>query len=155
MSQDLAQWYRKQQALHPNMDAPELWATDLTAHQAAVREDMVERWAQEKRDDLWDEIRGDIAGPDLVEIVRPDTSDAGDVRVAYRPHAIGGIPKEPGSGDPGAAARIIDAGRSALSDAQMAARAARSTHVQGSAELQSQVAADHDKGFFNDPALRK
>ena len=155
MSQDLTQWYREQQALHPNMDAPELWATDLTAHQAAVRQDMVQRWAQEKRDDLWDEIRGSIAGPDLVEIHRPDTSDAGDVRAAYRPHAIGGIPKAPGGGDPGAAAHIIDAGRSTLSDAQMAARAARSAHVQGSADLQSEVAADHNKGFFNDPALRK
>ncbi|WP_204316384.1 hypothetical protein, partial [Serratia marcescens] len=38
MSQDLAQWYRLQQALHPNLDAPELWATDLTPQKRAVRD---------------------------------------------------------------------------------------------------------------------
>lgn len=155
MSQDLTQWYRAQQALHPNMDAPQLWATDLTAHQTAVREDMVQRWAQEKRDDLWKDIRGEIAEPDLVEIHRPDTSDGADVRAAYRPHSIGGIPKGPGGGDPGGAEHIIEAGRSALGDAQALAQAARATRVQGSADIQSEVAHDHDKGFFNDPRLRQ
>lgn len=147
--------YREQQALHPNMDAPALWATDLTTHQAAVREDMVQRWAQEKRDNLWNEIRGNIAERDLVEVHRPDTSDAADVCAAYRPHAVGGIPKAPGGGDPGAAERIIEAGRSALSDEQAVAQAARATRVQGSADVQSEVAGEHNIGFFKDPELRK
>lgn len=155
MSQDLAQWYREQQAMHPNMDSPELWATDLTEHQAAVREDMVQRWAQEKRDDLWNEIGGNIAEPDLVEIRRPETSDAADVRAAYRPHAVGGISTGQGGGDPGTAARIIDAGRAALNDDQAAAQANRAARVQSSVDVQSEVAADHNKGFFNDPELRK
>lgn len=118
-------------------------------------DDMVQRWAQEKRDDLWKDIRGEIAEPDLVEIHRPDTSDGADVRAAYRPHSVGGIPKGPGGGDPGGAEHIIEAGRSALGDAQALAQAARATRVQGSADMQSEVAHDHDKGFFNDPRLRQ
>uniref|UniRef100_UPI0030DD26EA hypothetical protein n=2 Tax=Pseudomonadota TaxID=1224 RepID=UPI0030DD26EA len=53
LSQDLAQWYRQQQLLHPNLDAPELWATNLTDQQRAVRSQMIQQWSQEKRDALW------------------------------------------------------------------------------------------------------
>ncbi len=48
LSQDLAQWYRQQQLLHPNLDAPELWATNLTDQQRAVRSQMIQQWSQEK-----------------------------------------------------------------------------------------------------------
>ena len=50
MSQDLAQWYRAQQATNPGLDAPELWATDLTDHQRSVRQEMITRWMREKQD---------------------------------------------------------------------------------------------------------
>lgn len=155
MSQDLAQWYRGQQAQHPNMDAPELWATDLTSHQAAVREDMVQRWANEKRDDLWDEIRGDIKEPGLVEVHKSAIGNAEDVRAAYRPHAVDGLSRAPGGGDPGVAAQAIDAGRAALSNDRAVSQAARNSRVQGSVDIQSEVSGDHDRGFFNDPDLRK
>lgn len=155
MSQDLAQWYREQQALHPNMDAPELWATDLTAHQAAVREDMVQRWAQEKRDDLWAEIRGNLHEPDLVNVHRPETGGAADVRAAYRPHGLSAIPAGPGAGDPDAAAKVIEEGKASLADDKTVAQAARTSRAQASVDVQSEVASDHNKGFFSDPELRK
>jgi conjugal transfer mating pair stabilization protein TraG len=90
MSQDLAQWYRLQQALHPNLDAPELWATDLTPQKRAVRDQLIQQWAQEKRDALWSEISGDIKDPSLVDVSRIDL-DAGDVRGSYNPRGVSGI----------------------------------------------------------------
>lgn len=155
MSQDLAQWYRQQQALHPNMDAPELWATSLTDHQRAVRNEMIQQWSQEKRDALWEEIKGNIQEPTLVEVHRTDIGGAGDVLSSYRPHGVDRVGQGGHSGDPGAAAKIIADGRAQLGDDKAAAQAARSNHGQASVDLQSEVSKDHDRGFFTDPNLRK
>ncbi|MGC5075376.1 hypothetical protein, partial [Escherichia coli] len=58
LSQDLAQWYRRQQVENPGLDAPELWATDLTDQQRLVRQEMITRWMHDKQDG----IRAEIAG---------------------------------------------------------------------------------------------
>lgn len=155
MSQDLAQWYRQQQALHPNMDAPELWATSLTPQQRAVREGMIQQWAQEKRDALWGEISGNMQEPALVDVNHIDVGSAADVRASYRPHGVDRVSGGSGGGDPGAAARIIAEGRATLDDNRAVAQAARNNRGQANVDLQSEVARDHDRGFFNDPDLRK
>ena len=155
MSQDLAQWYRQQQALHPNMDAPELWATNLTPQQRAVRGAMIEQWAQEKRDALWAEISGSLQDPALVDVDRIDIGNAATVRATYRPHGVDSVGQGGGAGNPGAAARIIAEGRAKLGDDRAAAQAARNNRGQANVDLQSEVSRDHDRGFFNDPDLRK
>mgnify|MGYP003634548312 CR=1 FL=1 len=155
LSQDLAQWYRQQQASNSGLDAPELWATDLTDHQRTVRQEMISRWMQEKRDAIREEIQGRIDAPDLVDVHHIDIGSAADVRATYRPHGVGGIPAGPGGGNPGAAAEIIEAGRTSLEDDRAAAQASRTSSVQGSVDVQSEVHRDHNRGFFNDPELRK
>jgi len=155
MSQDLAQWYRQQQALHPNMDAPELWSTNLTDHQRAVRQEMIQQWSQEKRDALWQEIKGNIQEPSLVDVHRTGVGGAADVSSSYHPHGVDGIGGVSAGGDPGAAARIIHEGRATLDGDRAAAQAARTNTASATVDLQSEVARDHNRGFFDDPDLRK
>lgn len=155
MSQDLAQWYRHQQALHPNMDAPELWATNLTDQQRAARAQMIQQWSQEKRDALWSEISADLREPALVDVDRLGMTSPADVRATYRPHGVRPLGGGQPGGDPGAAAKIIADGRAQLDDDRAAAQAGRMTRGGATVELQSEVSRDHDKGFFNDPTLRK
>ncbi|USI75102.1 conjugal transfer protein TraG N-terminal domain-containing protein [Sphingomonas morindae] len=155
MSQDLAQWYRQQQALHPNMDAPELWATNLTPQQRAVRDAMIQQWSQEKRDALWAEISGNLQEPSLVEVNRIDIGGPADVRASHRPHGVDRLGAGGGGGDPGAAARIIAEGRAKLDDDRAIARAARNSRGEATVDLQSEVSRDQNRGFFNDPELRK
>jgi conjugal transfer mating pair stabilization protein TraG len=155
MSQDLAQWYRHQQALHPNMDAPELWATNLTPQQRAVRDAMIQQWSQEKREALWTEISGNIQEPSLVDVNRIDVGGPSDVRGTYRPHGVDRVGGGGGGGDSGAAARIIAEGRARLDDDRAIARAARNSRGEATVDLQSEVSRDQNRGFFNDPDLRK
>ncbi|MDC7812250.1 conjugal transfer protein TraG N-terminal domain-containing protein [Sphingomonas koreensis] len=155
MSQDLAQWYRQQQALHPNMDAPELWSTNLTEHQRAVREQMIKQWSSEKRDALWAEIAASIDEPDLVNVNRIDVGGPGDVRASYHPHGVDRLPTGPNRGNPGAAAKIIADGQVQLDDERSVAQAARLSRGHAAVDIQTQVSQDHNRGFFNDPNLRK
>ena len=155
MSQDLAQWYRAQQASNPGLDAPELWATDLSDHQRVVRQEMVTRWMHEKQDDIREEIAGRLREPDLVQVERPGVDSAADVTSSYRPHGVSGIPADPNGGDPRAAQAIIENGAGQLGGDRSAAQAARANSVQGSLGVQQEVHRDHNRGFFNDPKLRE
>jgi conjugal transfer mating pair stabilization protein TraG len=155
MSQDLSQWYRAQQATNPGLDAPELWATDLSDHQRAVRQEMITRWMREKQDGIRAEIAGKLHEPDLVEVHRPGVDSATDVAGSYRPHGVSGIPSGPGGGDPRAAQAIIEAGGERLEGDRAAAQASRTNAVQGSVDVQLEVNRDHNRGFFNDPKLRE
>ena len=155
MSQDLAQWYRLQQALHPNMDAPDLWATVVTPQQRAVRDKLIQQWGQEKRDALWAEISGNIQDPSLVDVNRIDFGPE-DVRGSYRPRGVSGIGRGGGAGgDPGAAARIIAEGQARLDADRASAQAGRNNRAGANVDLQSEVGSDLNRGFFNDPNLRK
>src|SRR5262249_28993431 len=153
MSQDLAQWYRQQQVLHPNMDAPELWATNLTDQQRAVRAKMVQEWSHEKRDALWDEIRGTLAEPSLVDVRRTELGGPNEVRSSYRPHGVDQIGTSRPGGDPRAASRIIEDGRARLNDDKASAEAGRTNRAAANVDLESEVSRDHNRGFFNDPDL--
>ncbi|MGE4432285.1 MAG: conjugal transfer protein TraG N-terminal domain-containing protein, partial [Sphingobium sp.] len=92
LSQDLAQWYRHQQVANPGLDAPELWATDLTDQQRAVRQEMITRWMHDKQTSIRSEIEGQLHAPELVDVHRPSVDSAADVRAAYRPQGVGGLP---------------------------------------------------------------
>lgn len=155
LSQDLAQWYRQQQLLHPNLDAPELWATNLTDQQRTVRSQMIQQWGQEKRDTLWSEIEGNLSEPNLVDVRRTSVSGPGDVRSSYRPHGVDRLGGGGPVGDPSAAARVIVEGRVKLGDDRASAEASRTNRAGATVDLQSEVARDQNRGFFTDPDLRK
>jgi len=155
LSQDLAQWYRAQQAANPGLDAPELWATNLSDQQRAVRQEMISRWMNDKREMIRAEIAGDLRDPALVSVGRPSVGSAADVRGAYQPRGLSGLPAGPGTGNPGAAAAIIDAGRDELVGAKDAAATWRGQRVLGRADLEQEINRDQERGFFEDPNLRK
>lgn len=155
LSQDLAQWYRRQQVENPGLDAPELWATDLTDQQRAVRQGMITRWMYEKQDGIRAEIAGDLHEPNLVEVHEPTLSSAADVRASYRPHGVDRLPAEPGGGDPRAAARVISSGKAEVERVGAAAQSMRAQRVQGEVDLQGDVNGDLDHDFFRDPKLRQ
>jgi conjugal transfer mating pair stabilization protein TraG len=137
------------------LDAPELWATDLSDHQRAVRQEMVTRWMREKQDTIREEIAGKLHEPDLVQVRRPGVDNAADVAGSYRPHGVPGIPSGPTGGDPRAAQSVIEKGGEQLDGDRAAAQAARTNSVQGSVDVQQEVHRDHNRGFFNDPKLRE
>jgi len=155
LSQDLAQWYRHQQVDNPGLDAPELWATDLTDQQRLVRQEMITRWMHDKKDGIRAEIDGRLHDPDLVDVSRPSVSSAADVRASYRPHGPGRLAAGPGGGGDVGAAAIIEAGKAELGGNRAAAQTMRGQRVQGSADLEQEVNRDHDRGFFQDPKLRE
>lgn len=155
LSQDLAQWYRNQQVANPGLDAPELWATDLSDQQRAVRQEMITRWMQEKEDGIRAEIAGDLHEPNLVSVSHPSVDSAADVRAAYHPRGLSRLPGGPGGGNSSAAEEIIEAGRRELDGDRSAAQAMRGQRVQGSADVNQEVNQGHDHGFFHDPKLRE
>jgi conjugal transfer mating pair stabilization protein TraG len=155
LSQELAQWYRREQIANPGLDAPELWATALTPQQHAVRDEMVARWMSEKTAAIRAEIAAELGEPDLVSVTGPSIESAADVRAAYQPSGLASLPAGPGRGDPGEVAAIIEAGRTDLKAAKGAAQVMRGQRVQGSADVQMEVSQDHDRGFFSDPKLRE
>ena len=155
LSQDLAQWYRQQQVANPGLDAPELWATDLSDHQRFVRQEMITRWMHDKQDAIRAEIAGNLHDPNLVDVHRPSVSSASDVRAAYRPHGVSRLPAGPGSGNSAVAVDAIEAGKRELGDARSAAEVMRGQRVQGSVDVQQEVNRDHNRGFFQDPKLRE
>lgn len=156
LSQDLAQWYRAEQARNPAINVPDLWATDLTAHDRATRGAMIERWMEDRIDTIRDEIRSEIHEPNLVSVQRPDVASESDVRSHYTPSGGGRRPSGPGDGnDPGAAGAIIDEGRKEIDQSRAAAQTGRTVNRQGGARARSEVTDSQNVGFFNDPDLRK
>ncbi|MFW2853847.1 conjugal transfer protein TraG N-terminal domain-containing protein [Sphingomonas sp. TX0543] len=155
LSQELANWYRAQQAANPGLNAPELWATDLTPQQRQVREGMIARWMQDRHAAIRGEIQSLLHAPDLVDVHAPTIGSAADVERRYHPHGLSRLPAGPGGGDPGAAGRIISAGKAETDDARAAAQSMRGQRVQGNVDLQGEVNQGLDHDFFRDPKLRQ
>lgn len=155
LSQDLAQWYRHEQARNPSLDVPDLWATDLSAHQRAVRQEMVSRWMADKREAIRDEIADRLVEPSLGSVSGPNIGGAADVRAAYRPSALP-TPQGRGTG-PGAPPAIakIEEGAAELEQQQGAIAAGRTLQVQAGADTRQKVGEELNRGFFTDPNLRK
>jgi conjugal transfer mating pair stabilization protein TraG len=98
LSQELAQWHRQQQVSNRGLDAPQLWAADLSPRQRSARQEMISRWLQEKQDVIRSEIAGDLHGPHLVEVNRPSIDRAADVQRSYHPKGTAGQSFEPEAG---------------------------------------------------------
>src|SRR3546814_1949196 len=98
---------------------------------------------------------GQLHAPELVDVHRPSVDSAADVRAAYRPQGVGGLPAGPGSGQPSGAADIIEAGKAELEGTRTAAQTMRGQRVQGAADVQGEVSRGRDHGFFHDPKLRE
>ena len=148
LSQELAQWYRKEQINNPGLDAPELWATNLTDHQRTVRDGMVSRWMGEKQERIRAEVQGRLHEPDIVEVPHRSIGGFDDVRRSYHPRSVAGLPPGPALGDPEAAAENIADGEKTYATEKSAAHAGRAGHIQGASELERNVSRETSRKFF-------
>lgn len=148
LSQELAQWYRKEQMNNPGLDAPELWATDLTHHQSTVREGMISRWIGEKQETIRTAVQSRFHEPDLVEVPHRTMGDFDDVHSNYHPQDVAGLPKGPALGDPRAATKIIADGEKTYANDRTAALAGRAGHIQGASDIEGNVNRETSREFF-------
>jgi len=155
LSQDLAQWYRAQQAENPGLDAPELTATVLSPQQETVRTEMINRWLRERQDVIREKIAGRLQEPNFVGVEHPTTAGASDISRSYHPRGAAALPHPPALGDRSVAVGVIERGEKQLADDRAETQAARNNSAQGSVDVQSEVHRDHNRGFFNDPNLRE
>ena len=148
LSQDLTQWYRKEQSSNPGLDAPELWATELTDHQRMVRDSMINRWMGEKRDSIRAEVQGRLHDPDMVDVPHRAMGDFDDVRKSYHPGGVGSLLKGPALGDPSVAVEIIAEGQRSYAAGKAAAQVRRSGSIEAGAGVQSGVNRETSRKFF-------
>ena len=119
LSNELGEFYRSARAELPvGVDAPELWATHMTDQQRALRDQIIGRWMESKREAIEDRVDDLIHGPDLVNVKGPSVGSADDVRALYRPMAVGGAQSTPDLGDPSIAPEVIAEGAGRIFDKQ-------------------------------------
>ena len=148
LSQELAKWYRQEQMNNPGLDAPELWATELTDHQRAARDGMISRWMSDKQEAIRAEVQGSLHEPEIVEVPHRSTGGFDDVRRSYHPQGVAGLATGPELGDPEAAAKIIAEGEKSYANDKTTAYAGRAGHIQGASDLESNVSRQTGREFF-------
>lgn len=154
MSQDLAQWYRQEQARNPSLDVPDLWATDLSAHQRAVRQEMISRWMDERRGAIRSEIEARLVEPSLGQVEGP-AFEADGVRAAYKPAPLPAAAGGASGRERQPVGDLVGAGAAEAAGARDAMEAGRGNHVRAGADLRRNVERELGVGFFRDPSLRR
>ncbi|MGF7151652.1 conjugal transfer mating pair stabilization protein TraG [Sphingomonas zeicaulis] len=149
LSNELSNWYRQEQAKHPNLNAPEIWATDMNDTQREIREGLIARWMDEKSQSILNEINPQIREPDLVDVKGPDFDSVEDVRGSYSPRGVGSLPMGPTGGDPNAAGRIIEEGGVEVGEAINQSKSLHNQRRIGSSGLKSKINSEQFKEFFN------
>src|SRR3546814_14948092 len=76
------------------------------------------------------EIEGRLHAPDLVDVHHPSVDSAADVRAAYQPRGLAGVPAGPGGGQSSTAADIIEEGRADIDLTREAAQSMRGHRIQ-------------------------
>src|SRR3546814_10036307 len=108
---------------------------------------MITRWMDEKQASIRSEIEGRLHAPDLVDVHHPSVDSAADVRAAYQPRGLAGVPAGPGGGQSSTAADIIEEGRADIDLTREAAQSMRGQRIQGAVDVQSEVNRGRDHGF--------
>jgi len=155
LSQELAQWYTSEASANRGLNAPGLHETALTEQQRRTRDTLVDKFLQERRQHIYDEVKGDLAPPDLVTVNAPEIAGPGAIDAMYHPQGLRSIGSAPRGGSTIDAEQIIQTGQGEIADAKAVSNASRIGHVQGAATLQGEVDTSLNKGFFVDPNLRK
>lgn len=156
LSQELAEWYRQEANRMPPGIAPELHQTTFTAQERQVRDAMISKFLDERSQAIWDTVGPEMKASPLNEIVPPAVSpDEARVRARYHPQGVGSVPTLSGPAGPGDIGAKVAAGKQELEGLGEAKRVMRAGYASKGAAVQSVVNDDMDKGFFNDPNLRK
>ncbi|MDR6789227.1 conjugal transfer mating pair stabilization protein TraG [Sphingomonas sp. BE138] len=155
MSQELAQWYAKEQAEKPALNAPGLHETAVSDQQRVTRDQMVSRFLEQKRQDIYNGVAPRLHEPDLVDVPKVPVSTAADVEARYHPTGLRAVPTVGGSGDGSATVAQIDAQTAAIKADQDAKKVIRAGAVEAGSAVRGEVDEAMRKGFFTDPELRK
>lgn len=155
MSQELAQWYAKEQAEKPALNAPGLHETAVSDQQRVTRDQMVSRFLEQKRQDIYNGVAPRLHEPDLVDVPKVPVSSAADVEARYHPTGLRAVPTVGVSGDGSATVAQIDTQTAAIKADQDAKRVIRAGAVEAGSAVRGEVDEAMRKGFFTDPELRK
>lgn len=155
MSQELAQWYAKEQAEKPALNAPGLHETAVSDQQRITRDQMVSRFLEHKWQDIYNGVAPRLHEPDLVEVPKVPVSSAADVEARYHPTGLRKVPTVGGPGDGSATVAQIDEQTAAIKADQDAKGVIRAGAVQAGSAVRGEVDEAMRKGFFTDPDLRK
>jgi len=155
MSQELAQWYAKEQSEKPALNAPGLHETAVSDQQRATRDQMVSRFLEHKRQDIYNGVAPRLHEPELVDVPKVPISSASDVEAHYHPAGLRKVPTVGGAGDGSATVAQIDTQTAAIKADQDAKRVVRAGAVEAGSSVRGDVDEAMRKGFFTDPELRK
>jgi conjugal transfer mating pair stabilization protein TraG len=156
LSQELAEWYRQEANRMPPGVAPSLRDLSLDGAQRQVRDGMVARFMEERRQSVYDEVAPYLKEPTLAaDLVAPAVWSAADVNASYHPQKLGSVSKVGSAANGSAAEARIETGKAEIAGNAEARRNMRGSNVIAGSELQSEVDNELNKGFFNDPKLRR
>lgn len=148
LSNELGEFYRSARAELPaGVDAPELWATHMSAEQRSLRDQIIGRWMESKREAIEDRVDDLIHGPDLVDVKGPSVGSAEDVRALYKPMSAGGSSSAPDLGDPNVAPEIIAEGAGRIFDKQEHNERVRDWREGKADQIGGKVRKDIDRSF--------
>ncbi|MCK5922733.1 MAG: hypothetical protein KAG66_17455, partial [Methylococcales bacterium] len=75
MSQQLAEWYRREAASNPGLNAPGLHEVSMSEHQREVRAGLIAKFLEERREAIYDEVAPFLKEPDLASnLIAPAVS---------------------------------------------------------------------------------
>ena len=156
MSQQLAEWYRREAASNPGLNAPGLHEVSMSEHQREVRAGLIAKFLEERREAIYDEVAPFLKEPDLASnLIAPAVSSPADVEKMYHPSGLAPTVNlaEPAGGSE--VGQQIEAGKAEIGASIDAKTAARTQAVIAGSGLQDEVNKSLDKDFFRDPKLRK
>jgi conjugal transfer mating pair stabilization protein TraG len=156
LSQELAEWYRREAATKPGLQAPGLHEVSLDGHQRQVRDGLISRFLSERQQALYAEVAPYLREPELAaDVAPPPVSSAGDVRAMYHPKGLNAVPTLVEPADASPIPGQIAAGKKQLESEGEEKRQGRMQSAIGGADLQSEVNQALDKRFFHDRKLRE
>ena len=156
MSQQLAEWYRREAASNPGLNAPGLHEVTMSEAQRNVRSGLIAKFLEERREAIYDEVAPFLKEPDMASnLVEPAVSSPADVEKMYHPSGLRPTVNlaEPAGGSE--VGQQIEAGKAEIGASIEAKKAARTQSVIAGSGLQAEVNQALDKDFFRDPKLRK
>lgn len=157
LSQELQDWYRRESANLPTgVEAPGLHETSLRADQRQIRDGLISKFFEQRRQGIYDLVGDRLQEPNQLQLRSPDVRTEADVANQHRGMGVPSVRQSaPDMSGAAKAAEIIAAGRATIAVEQQAGRELRAGHVIAGSDLRGQVGKDLDRSFLTDPKMRE
>ena len=155
LSAELGDWYARETAKSPGLDAPGLHEVGLTGHRRIVRDRLIAQFLSERREGMFDEVQSQLHLNNPHELNGPALSGPGAIEPMYRPGGLINAGKPGGSTTAVPAAEAIEAGSIKVQDAHTLATSQRASSIAAAQPVKAEIDEKLGKGFFVDPSLRK